>query len=154
MEKTEHKILAEEKKQTTIEKLLGNVYALSFIALTAIILTVAFGAYLKLSSSRVYTIDTGGEPPPGAVGDAVAQRLEGREALKRVAEMTGGRSFAATSGTDLLAAYREISTLEKSEEDAPIYRRYYEYYAWCAGLALVLLSAVHALDRTLWRVVT
>ena len=103
---------------------------------------------------RVYTIDTGGEPPPGATGDAVTQRLEGREALKRVAEMTGGRSFAATSGTDLLAAYREISTLEKSEEDAPIYRRYFEYYAWCAGLALVLLLTAHALDRTLWRVVT
>jgi Ca-activated chloride channel family protein len=103
---------------------------------------------------RIYTIDTGGDPPAGAPPDVVKQRLEGREALKKVAEMTGGRSFGATSGTDLLAAYREISTLEKAIDDAPIYRRYYEYYAWCAGVALVLLLTAHTLDRTLWRVVT
>jgi Ca-activated chloride channel family protein len=103
---------------------------------------------------KIYTIDTGGEPPPGASPDAVKQRLDGREALKKVAEMTGGRSFAATSGGELLAAYREISTLEKFREEAPIYRRYFEYYAWCAGLALVLLLTVHTLERTLWRVVT
>ncbi len=101
---------------------------------------------------RIYTIDSGGEPPVGAPPEVVTQRLAGREALKKVSEMTGGKSFAATSGTELLAAYREISTLEKAEEPAPIYRRYYEYYAWCAGLALVLLLAAHALDRTLWRV--
>jgi Ca-activated chloride channel family protein len=102
---------------------------------------------------RIYTIDSGGEPPPGATPEVVKQRLAGRESLNKVAEMTGGKSFAATSGPELLAAYREISTLEKTEEDAPIYRRYYEYYAWCAGLALVFLLAAHALDRTLWRVV-
>ncbi|QJW95857.1 vWA domain-containing protein [Frigoriglobus tundricola] len=103
---------------------------------------------------RVYTIDTGGDPPVGAAPDAVQQRLEGREVLKRVAEMTGGRSFAATSGAELLAAYREIGALEKIVTPAPIYRRYFEYYAWCAGAALVLVLTAHALDRTLWRVVT
>ena len=102
---------------------------------------------------RIYTIDSGGEPPAGATPEVVKQRLAGRAALNKVAEMTGGRSFSATSGTDLLAAYREISTLEKEEIKAPIYRRYYEYYGWCAGFALVLLLAAHALDRTLWRVV-
>ena len=103
---------------------------------------------------RIYTIDTGGEPPPGAPPDATKQRLDGRATLQTIAEMTGGKSFAATSGTELLAAYREISLLEKTAQDAPIYRRYFEYYAWCAGIALVLLLSAHALDRTLWRVVT
>ncbi len=103
---------------------------------------------------RVYTIDTGGDPPPGAPADLVAQRLAGRESMQKVAEMTGGRSFAATSGTELLAAYREISTLEKVEIKAPIYRRYFEDYRWCAAAALVLILAAHALDRTLWRAVT
>lgn len=103
---------------------------------------------------RVYTIDAGGDPPAGAKPEEVAQRLVGRESLKKVAEMTGGKSFAATSGPELLAAYREISTLEKTIDDAPNYRRYYEYYAWCAGLALLLLLTAHALDRTLWRVAT
>jgi Ca-activated chloride channel family protein len=103
---------------------------------------------------KIYTIDAGGDPPPGAPPEVINQRLAGRESLQKVAEMTGGKSFAATSGTELLAAYREISALEKSTDDAPIYRRYYEYYAWCAGIALVLLLTAHVLDRTLWRVVT
>jgi Ca-activated chloride channel family protein len=102
---------------------------------------------------RIYTIDAGGEPPPNAPPAVVQQRLEGRQALSKVAEMAGGKSFSATSGPELLAAYREISKLEKTEEPAPIYRRYYEYYAWAGGLGLVLLLAAHVLDRTLWRVV-
>ena len=101
---------------------------------------------------RVYTIDTGGDSPPGAPPDVVALREEGRATLQKVAEMTGGRSFAATSGTELLAAYREISLLDKVEVDAPIYRRYFEDYGWCAAAALVLLLAAHVLDRTAWRV--
>ena len=98
---------------------------------------------------RVYTIDTGGAPTP----DTLEQRRAGRASLKAVAEMTDGRSFAATSGAELLAAYREISALEKSEERAPIYRRYFEYYWWCAAAALVFVLAAHLLDRTAWRVV-
>src|SRR5262249_868723 len=85
---------------------------------------------------KIYTIDAGGEPPAGAPQEVINQRLAGRESLQKVADMTGGKSFAATSGPELLAAYREISTLEKVTDDAPIYRRYYEYYAWCAGIAL------------------
>ncbi len=103
---------------------------------------------------RVYTIDTGGEPLPGAPAEATAQRLAGRESLRQVAEMTGGKSFAATSGPELLAAYRDISRLEKSEEVAPIYRRYFEYYSWATGIALLLLFVTHILERTLLRVTT
>lgn len=103
---------------------------------------------------RVYTIDTASDLPSGAPPNLVKQREEGRASLQAVAEMTGGKSFAATSGTELLAAYREISALEKVVDEAPIYRRYFEYYWWCAGIALVLLLAAHALERTLWRVVT
>lgn len=103
---------------------------------------------------RVYTIDAGGEPPPGAPPELVAQRLAGRQALKDVADMTGGKSFHATSGAELLAAYKEISLLEKGPEVAPIFRRYFEDYKWFAGAALVLILAAHVLDRTLWRAVT
>jgi Ca-activated chloride channel family protein len=102
---------------------------------------------------RVYTIDTGGEPHLGS-GPEADTRREGREALNKVAEMTGGKSFAATSGIELLAAYREISALEKTIIQAPIYRRYFEYYAWFAGLALVLQLMAHTLERSVWRVVT
>jgi Ca-activated chloride channel family protein len=103
---------------------------------------------------RVYTIDCGGEPPTGAPADAAQQRLEGRAALQSVAEMTGGKSFSATSGAEFLEAYREIDRLQKTEELAPIYRRYFEYYVWCAAAALVCVLAAQVLERTLLRVVT
>jgi Ca-activated chloride channel family protein len=103
---------------------------------------------------RVYTIDAGGDPPPGAPANEVAQRLTGRESLRQVAEMTNGKSFSATSGPELLAAYREISLLEKTADPAPIYRRYFEYYPWFAGVAIVFILMAHALERTLLRVVT
>jgi Ca-activated chloride channel family protein len=103
---------------------------------------------------RVYTIDTGGEPPPGAPADERKQRQDGRESLDSVARMTGGKSFAATDGPELLAAFREISELEKGPVTAPTYRRHFEDYVWCAAAAAALLLTAHALDRTAWRVVT
>jgi Ca-activated chloride channel family protein len=101
---------------------------------------------------KVYTIDAGGTPPPDAPADAVAQRADGREALKVVAEMTGGRTFAASSGADLLAAYRDISALEKSTIETYQYRRYHDHTPWAAGVAAGLLALAHLLDRTRWRV--
>jgi Ca-activated chloride channel family protein len=102
---------------------------------------------------KVYTIDAGGEPSPAAPAEEVQQRLAGREVLRSVAAMTGGRTFAATSGTELLGAYKEIAALEKTEVESFVYRRYFEFYPWCAAAAVVLLLAVHLLDRTRWRVV-
>jgi hypothetical protein len=43
--------------------------------------------------------------------------------------------------------------MERAVVQAPQYRRYFEYYPWCAAAAVVLLLAVHLLDRTRWRVV-
>ncbi|HJZ54090.1 MAG TPA: VWA domain-containing protein [Gemmataceae bacterium] len=102
---------------------------------------------------KVYTIDAGGDPPPGAPSEVVAQRRAGQETMQKVAAMTGGQSFAASSGTELLAAYKEIDTLEKTRVQSYQYRRYYEYYPWCAAAAIVLLLAAHLLDRTRWRAV-
>ncbi|HXD85051.1 MAG TPA: VWA domain-containing protein [Urbifossiella sp.] len=102
---------------------------------------------------RVYTIDAGGEPALATTPELQEQRRSGREALRAVAAMTGGRSFAATSGSELLAAYQEISGLEKSPVESFQYRRYFEYYPWCAAAALALLLAAHLLERTRWRTV-
>jgi Ca-activated chloride channel family protein len=101
---------------------------------------------------KVYTIDAGGTPPADAPADAVAQRTAGREALKAVADITGGRTFAASNGAELLAAYREISGLEKAKVETFQYRRYHDHTPWAAGLAAVLLALAHLLDRTRWRV--
>lgn len=102
---------------------------------------------------KVYTIDAGGVLPPNAAPEQVQQRRDGRQTLHDVADLTGGRSFAASSGTDLLAAYREIDALEKAEAlSFQTYRRYHEYYPWCAAAAAGLLLAAHLLGRTRWRV--
>jgi len=103
---------------------------------------------------KVYTIDAGGEPSLGLPPELQEQRRVGREILKDVATRTGGRSFAASNGMELLAAYKEISALEKSKTESFQYRRYFEFYPWFAAGALVLLLTVHLLERTRWRVVT
>lgn len=103
---------------------------------------------------RVYTIDAGGEPTAAMTPETREQRRAGRETLQAVASLTGGRSFSASSGSELLAAYKEISALEKSEVQSYQYRRYYEFYPWFAAAALGLLLAAHLLERTCWRVLT
>ena len=102
---------------------------------------------------KVYTIDAGSDPPPGAPADAVKQRRDGQQTLRSVAEATGGRSFTAPDGTSLLAAYKEIDELEKTRVMSFQYRRYFEYYPWWAAAAFGLLAVGHLLDRTRWRVV-
>ena len=62
-------------------------------------------------------------------------------------------AFEASSGAELLAAYREIAALEKAPTVSFQYRRYHEYYPWAAAAAAGLLLAGHLLDRTRWRVV-
>lgn len=101
---------------------------------------------------KVYTIDAGGTPPADAPAESLEQRAAGKAALRAVADVTGGRSFAATSGAELLAAYREIGTLEKVAAESFSYRRYFDHTPWAAGLAAALLTLAHLLDRTRWRV--
>jgi Ca-activated chloride channel family protein len=101
---------------------------------------------------KVYTIDAGGTPAADAPQESADQRAAGQAALRAVAEMTGGRSFAASSGAELLAAYREIGALEKRPVLSFQYRRYFDHAPWAAGLAAALLALAHLLDRTRWRV--
>jgi Ca-activated chloride channel family protein len=101
----------------------------------------------------IYTIDAGGEPPADASPELIEQRRTGRETLQSVAAMTSGRSFAATNGPELLAAYKEISRLEKVEVVSYSYRRYHEYNPAFAAAAVVLVFLAHVLERTRWRVI-
>lgn len=100
----------------------------------------------------IYTIDAGGDPPPGAPADAAKQRRDGQATLRAVAEITGGRSFNAPDGASLLAAYKEIDELERTKSLSFQYRRYFEHAPWWAAAAFALLALVHVLERTRWRV--
>ena len=101
----------------------------------------------------VYTIDAGGDLPVTAAPEAIAEREAGKETLRSVAEMTGGRAFTANGGADMLAAFKEIDALERAPVESFQYRRYHEYYPLCAAAAVGLLLLAHALDRTRWRTV-
>jgi Ca-activated chloride channel family protein len=107
----------------------------------------------KTLQIHVYALDAGGTLPPNASAEAIEQRQTGRAALQAIADITKGQSFPAASGADLLSAYKEIGKLEKIEVESFQYRRYYEYYPWCAAAAVVFLTVVLVLDRTRWRVV-
>jgi len=100
---------------------------------------------------KIYTIDAGPDPDPTSPPDD--ERRQGRETLRVVAEMTGGRAFVATNGPDMLTAFKEIDTSERVPVETFQYRRYFEFYWWCAGVALLCLALAHILDRTRWRVV-
>jgi len=100
---------------------------------------------------KIYTIDAGPEPDPASPADD--ERRQGRETLRVVAEMTGGRAFTATGGPAMLTAFKEIDATQRVPVETFQYRRYFEFYWWCAGVAVACIALACVLDRTRWRVV-
>jgi Ca-activated chloride channel family protein len=104
---------------------------------------------------RVYCIDAGGDgstiQEPGARADTLANRAEGLRTLQEVARITGGRSFSARDTRSLMAVWREIDGLERSDIVSFQYRRYYEGFAWFALAGLIVWLLVGALELTFWQ---
>jgi Ca-activated chloride channel family protein len=65
--------------------------------------------------------------------------------------MTGGRSFTANDGGQLLEVCRQIDEMERQPILSPVYRRYHEYYPWLALAAVALAAAAFGLEQTVWR---
>ena len=101
-------------------------------------------------SIPIYTIDCGGEPPSDNP-DAAKQRLAGRQVNQAVAEMTGGKSFTANDGPQLLDVCRQIDAMEREPIISHVYRRYHEYYPWLALAAVALAVVAFGLEQTIWR---
>src|SRR5262249_20932457 len=104
---------------------------------------------------RIYCIDAGGDgstaTEPGAQADSAANRELGARTLQEVAHITGGRCFSARDTKSLLAVWREIDALERSDITSFQYRRYYEGFGWFALAALVVWLLVGALEQTFWQ---
>ncbi|WP_161968130.1 vWA domain-containing protein [Fimbriiglobus ruber] len=100
----------------------------------------------------VYTIDCGGDPRADAKPEEIKQRTEGREVLQRVAAQTNARAFVANSADDLRTVYREIDALERQPVETFRFRRYHEFYPWCAVAAVLFLAVAGLMERTWWRV--
>lgn len=99
---------------------------------------------------KVYTIDTGGDAPANDA-DAVKRRLDGRRVNEAIAEMTEGRAFSASDGSQLLDVCRQIDELERQPILAPVYRRYRHHAAWLTLIGVVLASLAFGLEQTVWR---
>jgi Ca-activated chloride channel family protein len=100
---------------------------------------------------RVYTIDTGGDPPVNAKKDEIQQREEGRAINEAVAKLTNGRSFDANDGRQLLEVCRTIDSLERQPILSNTYRRYRQLYPWFTGVGVALLIVVFVAELTVWR---
>ena len=73
------------------------------------------------------------------------------EMLQKVAELTDGRYFRATSNNKLREIYSEIDKLEKSKIDVTEFKKKKEEFFMFALIALILLSAEFLLRNTVFR---
>jgi len=73
------------------------------------------------------------------------------KSLTKIAELTGGRYNRATDAQELLAIYREISSLEKSEIEVKKYTEYTELFQYFLFAAIGLLLIEILLANTRFR---
>jgi Ca-activated chloride channel family protein len=100
----------------------------------------------------IYTIDAGNDrPTPEGEGPSAETRAQAVQRLRALADLTGGRYFAARDTPALLAACQAIDRLERTTIASFQYRRYHEAYPWLALAAFVLFVLALALERTIWR---
>jgi Ca-activated chloride channel family protein len=97
---------------------------------------------------RVYTIGAGTDGPARVpVDDPVFGRRYvtidaslDEPTLRRIAEITGGRYYRATSAEGLLEIYKEIDRMERTEAETVETVRYEEKGPWVALLAAIALG--------------
>lgn len=108
----------------------------------------------QLAAARgvpIYSIDAGPTVDSHDRSESAAARRTGRQTLTAVAEMTGGKSFAAHDVNALREAVAEIDRLERAPIVSFQYRRYAEGFPACAMIALGCLAFALALESTVWR---
>lgn len=112
----------------------------------------------KLYGIRIYTIGVGTlgtapypvKTPFGIQYQQVEVKID-EDLLQKVAAMTDGRYFRATSNSKLREIYGEIDKLEKSKIDVTEFRKKKEEFFVFALFALVLLSAEILLRNTVFK---
>jgi Ca-activated chloride channel family protein len=96
----------------------------------------------------IHCVDAGGE-----VDDkSAAAREAGRENLRAVARMTGGRYFAPDNSAGLLRVVEEIDRLERRPVESEQARPHFEAAPALALLAFAALAVLVLLEQTRWRV--
>jgi Ca-activated chloride channel homolog len=108
----------------------------------------------SLESIRIHTVGFGADSTrlPSLFGSfsptVFSPSLEiDEEALKAVANLTGGRFFRASNPAELEEIYGLIDAMEPIEQDPETFRPVTVLYHWPLGLAWVLGFGLLALDR-------
>ncbi len=111
---------------------------------------------------KVYTIGVGST---GQTMAPSARRRDGRyvfnmirveideELLKQIAQMTGGQYYRATDETSLVNIYDTIDTLEKTEIEVTVIKRYSEEFYRFVIIGLIFLALEVFLRYTLLRTI-
>lgn len=108
----------------------------------------------------VYTIGVGSKgkalTPQGKRSDGsyvfdYARVMINEELLQRIAEITGGQYFRATSEASLEEVYNQIDQLEKTEREVTAYKRYSDEFTKFLSIGLVLLFLHLLLTLTIFR---
>ncbi len=113
----------------------------------------------KALGVKVYTIGAGarGEAPvpvTDAFGNkrlAMAKVDVDEDALRKIADETGGKFFRCTDTDSLRKTYAEIDRLEKTTRDIKRFERHSELFPWAVLPALALLGTAFGLDHTRFR---
>lgn len=98
---------------------------------------------------RVYTVAFGGDGGFSLFGVQIAPGEDpvDEATLRRIAEVTGGRSFRARNTDELAGIYAELERLEPVASSGPAVRPRIERYAWPLALALLLAGLAWLLPR-------
>jgi Ca-activated chloride channel family protein len=112
----------------------------------------------RIYGIRIYTIGAGTmgyapypvQTPFGLQYQNMEVKID-EELLQKVADITEGKYYRATSNTQLQEVYREIDQLEKSKIDVTEFRRKHEEYLPLAIFALLLLALETFSRFTLFR---
>jgi Ca-activated chloride channel family protein len=73
------------------------------------------------------------------------------DALRKIADITGGKFYRATDTETLERVYKEINELEKSKVGVKHFEHTHEYFAWALYPGLLFLGLEIALVNTRWR---
>jgi Ca-activated chloride channel family protein len=104
----------------------------------------------KALGVKIYTIGLGNREIVEQMG-LPADYLPDEDTLRKISELTGGRSYRADNVEKFRQIYAEIDKLEKSEAVINKYTEYKELFPWVVvgGLALLLIELV--LGQTAFR---
>lgn len=101
---------------------------------------------------KIYTIGIGDDKPFDIFtffGHRITPPINTR-LLNNIASNTGGSSFLAKEPKELENIYNEIDQLEKTEYQAPIYSKYFEYFMLLLWITFALICLEILLSTLVW----